>query len=681
MFDTLKVAVQKQFDTMKGYPLFRTQAEPDAMYITYIDTFPAGTNPIYKERTEHDCNCCRAFIRSVGNMVAVIDGKLVSIWDVTNVGTTYQPVADALSALVKASPIDNFFLHDERSNMGADKSVVLEDGRTKTWSHFSIKLPAALISTGIAIGPKLSESRSTKDVLLRGLKEIKLDAIDTVLELIAQNSIYKGDEFKVMVDGFRALKVEFDKLTGELAQDIFCWSKVNTTHASISKIRGTLVGTMLVALSGYTKADGTVVPSEDLEAAIGAYEAKAAPSNYKRTTALVTAKQKEDARKFAEEGGYMSALDRRPAIVTDIPVTETLFVDRATRQLMTSAFDEIVIPEKTKKLDKVEEVPIAKFLADILTTDITSLEVMFENKHGGNLVSLTAPLHADSKNIFKWDNQIAWAYTGDVTDSIRERVKKQGGNVTGDLCCRLAWDNKDDLDFWMIEPNGNKIWFQNKRALSPCGGMLDIDANGGDGNMPNPVENIFYADKRKMKEGVYRLGVNQYNVRERNNIGFTVELDFMGTVYSFNYPKSMRSGENVDVVSFKYSHSKGIEILTSLPSSTSTKEIWGLNTQTFHKVRIAMLSPNFWGDNAVGNKHFFFMLEGCKNPDKVRGFYNEYLHADFDKHRKTFEILGSKMMSDQSDDQLSGLGFSSTQHTDVIVRVTGKFARTIKLIF
>lgn len=31
---------------------------------------PAGTNPIFRERTEHDCSCCRNFVKNLGNVVA-----------------------------------------------------------------------------------------------------------------------------------------------------------------------------------------------------------------------------------------------------------------------------------------------------------------------------------------------------------------------------------------------------------------------------------------------------------------------------------------------------------------------------------------------------------------------------------------------------------------------------------
>ena len=92
-----------------------------------------------------------------------------------------------------------------------------------------------------------------------------------------------------------------------------------------------------------------------------------------------------------------------------------------------------------------------------------------------------------------------------------------------------------------------------------------------------------------------------------------------------------------------------------------------------------MNSPNFWAGEKTGNKHYFFMLNQCLSPETPNGFYNEFLKQDLNIHKRFFEALGSKMKVEQSDEQLSGLGFSSTQHNSFIVRVIGKTERMIKV--
>lgn len=50
------------------------------------------------------------------------------------------------------------------------------------------------------------------------------------------------------------------------------------------------------------------------------------------------------------------------------------------------------------------------------------------------------------------------------------------------------------------------------------------------------------------------------------------------------------------------------------------------------------------------------MLDDCKNPEPVRGFFNEYLNSELTPHRKVFEVLADKMKTPYQEHQLSGLG-------------------------
>ena len=675
-FKTFKIAVAKQFERMKKHDLFRTEAEKDQMWDTYLGSFPAGSNPIYKERTEHDCNCCKQFIRAVGNVVAVIDGKVESIWDVTIPSEpAYQTVADALSSLVKSKPIGDTFLHFENV-AGTDKNFQDAINGVKAWDHFFINVPAAYVVKGADIASKLSETRSAHDVLLRSLTEIRMDAIDTVLELIAQNSLYRGAEHKFVVDAFKKLKRQFDKLPGS-DRDNFVWTQIKTLPASVSRVRNTVIGTLMVDLS----------TDVDLDVAVASFESKVAPTNYKRPTALVTKGMIESARKKIEELGLTSALERRYANINDITINNILFANRDARQKMNAdVFDEIassVADKKPKAMDKVEDVPIEKFISDILPK-AEAIEIMVENKHIGNFVSLVAPVDPTAKPLFKWDNGFTWSYNGDLADSIKERVKQAGGNVTGDLCCRLAWFNYDDLDFHMLEPGGYEIYFMNRSNTSPCGGRLDVDMNAGTGTTREPVENIFYGDRSRMKEGVYTLVVHNYRQREMTNVGFEVELDYMGTVHHFAYTQAVKDQARITVAKFRYSRKDGIEFIEAMPSTVGAqagREVWGISTQTFRKVNVMMLSPNHWDDLNVGNKHYFFMLDGCVNDDQARGFFNEFLKEELNPHRKVIEMVGSKMKTETSNQQLSGLGFSSTQRGSVLCRVKGSFSRIINIVF
>src|SRR6185312_12886645 len=236
-FRKFKLPVAKQFERMSKSSLFRVGLGNDQLWSTYLGAFPAGTNPVFRERTEYDCSCCRHFIQSIGNVVAIIDGALVSLWDVACEEPAYQTVANALSLLVKSHAIDNVFVTSERT-AGTDKTFEQVTEGVKTWDHFFVNIPNNFVRKSTEIGPKLSDFRALHDVLQRSLKELTEDSVDTVLELIGQNSLYRGAEHLHVLNKFQALKREYVR-TDPAARDVFVWAQIRELPASVSKIRNT----------------------------------------------------------------------------------------------------------------------------------------------------------------------------------------------------------------------------------------------------------------------------------------------------------------------------------------------------------------------------------------------------------------------------------------------------------
>jgi hypothetical protein len=670
-FTTIQSALGRQFKAMSSKRLFATAVDGAALWDKYLASFPAGSNQIYKKRTEHDCSCCRHFIKNIGGVVNIVDGKIVTLWDF-KVDGPYQEVVDAMAEYIRGHAIDNVYLHYERMVGTAKSNQLLEDKKTvKSWDHYYVNLPDSAVVKKDQIGPQSGEFRATHDVMKRGLEEILPSAVETVLELIAQNSLYRGEEQKFALEEFRKLQravIQAANIATTL--DLFAWERMDSVPQSVSRIRNTAIGALLVDLSG----------GMDLEDAVKAFESKVAPTNYKRPTALVTKAMIAKAQKTVDELGLTTALERRYATLDDITVANILFADRETKKAM-NVFDDLAagVAVDEKKLGKVEEVSIADFITKILPTAKT-VEALFENRHSGNMVSLVAPVDPTAKHLFKWPNGFSWSYQGDLADSIKERVKQAGGSVTGDFRASLAWFNYDDLDLHLRGPNGLYIWFRDKND-SKTGGALDVDMNANRGTSRSAVENITFPKRERMAEGEYILWVNQFCQRESIDGGFEIEMEFDGTVYGFSWPNLLKATQNVVVCKFQYSRKDGLKILESLPSKQASKTVWGLPTQAFHKVRVVMLSPNQWDGCEIGNRHWFFMLDKCANEGTARGFYNEFLGAELTPHRKVLEMVGAKMKTETSDRQLSGLGFSSTKRDSLLCRVSGSFSRIVKIVF
>lgn len=676
-FQEFREAVQRQVDSLlRQEILYITNADKDKLYQLYLESFPAGTNNIFVERTEHDCSACKQFIRAFGNVVAIVDNKLVSVWDVVGLDSTYAPVAAALSSYVKSMPILDQFMYTE-SKIGIASNVVqLKNGDVHAWTHLHAVLPSKfVVSRGSSVGSTIGEIRDRKNVFMRSLTELTAESIEVVLDLISQNSLYRGEESKSLLQSFLQIHQEFAALPGE-QRDLFCWDKAGKLSPSITKIRNTSIGTLLIDLS-----EGL-----ELDAAVRKFESVVAPANYKRPKAIFSKRMLEEAEKTVTELGLLESLPRRFATVEDIKLNNILFANTdVMRQVAEpSVFDQMreAIPANPKQFHGVEEVSIDKFVSEILPR-LTSLEVLLENRHANNLVSVIAPANTNAPSMFKWNNAFSWAYSGNIADSMKQRVKAAGGNVDGVLRFSIQWnedgDNQNDFDAHCIEPNGIQIHFPSKGRVHPSSGMLDVDII-----YPREaiaVENIIYTDLAKMPDGEYKMFVHTYSDNGGKS-GFRAEIEFDGEIYSFDYPKPTRSKERVDVATVVKSGNSFV-LKNSLDSSISSQTLWSKTTNQFHPVTTMMLSPNYWDEQqGNGNKHFLFIIDGCINNESPNGFFNEFLRNDLMPHKRVFEALGGKMqVTSENPKQLSGVGFSSTQRNSVIAKVTGHTQRTIKITF
>lgn len=696
--------IQAQFEIIcTTGKLFRSSISGQNVWELYLNNFKPENNGIFRdpESSEHNCNLCNNFIRRYGNIVAIdSNNEIITIWD--NITTVeYLDSAIAISKALKEAKIADIFLETytelnslpyEQCNkqlavfkLGIEKNVkrytkeeaekfgVVKPNEVRTFNHLHLNLPKEFVDMGSrSIDAIMADYRSSKEVFQRGMETISEDTLKLVRDLINQDSILDGASHLFKIEAMIPLKIQFDGLP-KSQQDNWCW--VNSYKLNIAKFRNEAIGTLCVDLS----------EGMELNAACQSWNKKVDPANYMKAKAPITEFQIKEAKKFVEDNGYSESFTRRFATIEDIKTSEILHANAGDGSIKeVSIFDSVKSTStrhKKAEFDKVEEVTIDKFMEAILST-CTSVEAYLENKHDNYMATLTTANVKESKPIFKWDNNYSWTFNGNIAgkSQIKEAVASKGGKIDGILRFSMMWadgnGDNSDLDAHCIEPNHNLIYFSNPQSMTK--GHLDIDIRHPEGRLA--VENIAYPYSNQMFDGDYEFYVHQFAAR--NSLGFKAEIEVNGEIYSYEFNKPVGNKERIHIATVNLN--KGVfTIKHRLPETNSSKEIYGLETQKFHKVNLVCLSPNHWGSNNIGNKHYFFMLEGCATQSSIRSFHAENLIPELAAHRKVLEVLGNTTMIAPTKEgkQLSGLGFNATVRDELIVKVQGTHKRVLKIKF
>ena len=703
--------IQNRFSEMeKRGKLFRVALTGDQLWEIYLKSFKEEDNPVFRDpaSTTHNCNLCNNFVRRYGNIVSIgEDYSIETMFD----GVTeaeYAPSAEAMSKALKASTVKDVFFEtfNELNSLPyescsktnsvfrlgvhenvkrytaeeAEKFGVVKPNEIKKFDHMHLNLSKQYVdTTDASIESIMGEFRSSKEVFKRAMDEIALDTFNLVKDLIIQNSLLDGQTHLHKIEKMIPLKTQYDKVP-EANKDNWCW--VNSYKLPFAKFRNELIGVLCSELS----------QGEELNKACESWNKRVDPVNYMKATAPITKKQIEEAKKFVEENGYTESFNRRFATIDDIKATEIKHINVGEQAVKgVSMFDGVkatATRHKRSEFDNVEEVTIDKFMSDILP-GCSSVEVLLKNSHEGHMVSLTTADNPESKPIFKWPNNYSWTFNGNLAgkSQIKEAVKGAGGKVDGVLRFSMIWneDGQDgsDLDAWCLQPDSVRIGFNTGYRRDSGGkftalsGQLDLDNTHPGGKLA--IENIYFKDQSKMRDGVYLFWVNQFSAR--NSKGFKAEIEFDGQMFSYEYNRPVSGSVKIAEVTLKDGEFTIKHLLAATEGEGVSKEIYGLETNHFHKVNLLCVSPNHWNGSNVGNKHYFFMLENCKTPQSIRSFHNENLIPELITHRKVMEVLGATNVIAPSKKQLSGLGFNATVRDEVIVKLGGSFKRMLKVKF
>ena len=163
----------------------------------------------------------------------------------------------------------------------------------------------------------IAEASTKKRLLSEMLEAVNFSTLETIKDLIDDNILYKGAEYKSIIEELIRLKTDYSKIPQEQIFN-YIWKISPNIRREIAGVKNTAIGTLIMDLN-----EGT-----DLETAVKKYESVVAPENYKRAKPIYTKAMLEAAQKTITELGYLDSIERRYANIDDISVNDVLFINR-----------------------------------------------------------------------------------------------------------------------------------------------------------------------------------------------------------------------------------------------------------------------------------------------------------------------------------------------------------------
>jgi hypothetical protein len=661
-YHVFEESLQKHFDEAisGGTRIFTTDVQDRIdLYDLYLSSFPTE-----EARQHYTCHACRHFIQRFGGLVTIDEkGNAHSvIWKEDGTPEYFLPAVKAVKKEVLKSRVNGVFLPDSR---------VLGQPKTGEWTHLHIRLPQEMTNRNILRNSHqaMAEKKESFSVLSRSISDYGQYA-DQGLQLVESETLYRGDSVKGMAQFFKRIVDEVANYSGDQKRNII-WKTVAEVGKGLSHVRGSKYGSII--LKGIAEETSTRVISLQFK------QAMSTNMRSQRDASELAIIQAEELIEKMELG---DSLSRRYAKFDEIPESEMVWKDSGVvtksskeESKSTGVFGHL--KSQAKKNNDTVNLPSSvmtfeKFKRTVLP-GAEKLEVLMDNP--SRFMAMVTAANPDAKQILQWDNPFSWYYHGGIDGEIQRRVEEAGGRYKdNEIRASLIWEGPTDLDLHCITPSGNHIYYGERE------GILDVDANGGRITSLQPVENMRWISGAR--EGRYKFYVHNFAQRANNDpVPFKVELEINGKVYAFNGTAG-RTGWQQDVFEFRYQKGKDPEMLLS---NHSTQDVWGVETNSFVKVKGITTSPNMWGENPrpQTGHHYFFLLEGLQDEaeGKGRGFFNEMLKSELHEIRRTLEMFTANTPVEGAEEaDACGVGFIKDVDWNLTVRVTnGSSSRIVKI--
>lgn len=368
-------------------PVFHTDVD---LWEVYLGAFPE------EHRQEHNCNCCKQFLRNVGSIVYINSNGIPRsiLWDTQQDYGYFNPIVEALANAVEKAKIVGLYLNNYKSggrHLGAEE--------LGGWNHFYLTLADRHVEEKIGSRDKQCGEISERfKMVVNAVTKFDHSTVETVLGLAESGTLHRPEKVLGQLKWFYELGESFHGVAvrkGIHTRNNLIWRAVATAPVGFANICSGVSSALLEDIQN----------GVDTDTAVQKHNVKMRGDRYLRPTTHSAGNVKA-ANKLIEELGYERSFDRRFARLEDlelkwrpIPKANTAKVEAAG-----GMFDVLLKEDKPIRDARFGgTMTWARFEKDILG-NAERIEVLVPST--GNFFAFTAPVHDDAPLIFQWDNGI-----------------------------------------------------------------------------------------------------------------------------------------------------------------------------------------------------------------------------------------------------------------------------------
>ena len=274
-------------------PLFTTNVEN--LYDIFLANLPE------EARQHYNCHECRRFVNTYGGLVTIDDEGYTHpvMWMLAGSAFFINAVEQVRSAVMNAKVTGVFLTKEKR--LGVPK--------TGMWHHMAVDIPRGdcrfkHIDRLLSPGQKMAEKKEEYRMLMRACAAYKKETVETAVNLLRSNSLYRSEKILGIAEWFLDLKQH----QGNRRFNNIAWKKVATAPAGFCHISSSMIGTLLDDIE-----DGL-----SFDTVARRFDEKMNPTKYQRPKAAPTAQNVARAEEIVAKLGVANSLKRRFARLSEL---------------------------------------------------------------------------------------------------------------------------------------------------------------------------------------------------------------------------------------------------------------------------------------------------------------------------------------------------------------------------